>query len=395
MRTVSFLLSLALIFAIPWENAIAVSGVSVLTKGIGMLMAAVWLISASKAGLRKPHPFHMVMFLFIDWNIASFFWSIQGDDTVQNIITYVQVGIMTWILWDLYTTPRALKAGLQAYVLGAYVSIGSTIFNYLKGGVATYARYSATGFNPNDLGLIVAIGIPVAWYLAVSESNAGKFQALKWVNFAYVPGAILAILLTASRGSLIAALPGVLYLLGSLTRLKLYQRVVLFVAFTGTLFVLLPLVPQSSFQTFSTTGASIAEADLSGRVDIWREGIGVFSEHPIVGIGSGTFRTAVESGKVAHNTYLSVLVEVGMIGFILLATLLVIVIYEAMHQPKWDSIFWLSILLVWALGLSVHSWELKKITWLFLNLVVISANVVRDQTVAAKTSADKLAVSVD
>ena len=133
MRTVSFLLSLAMIFAIPWENTIAVNGVSVLTKGIGMLMAAAWLVSTSKAGLRKPHQFHVVMFLFIDWNIASFFWSIQADNTAQNIMTYIQLGILSWILWDLYTTPKALRAGLQAYVLGAYVSIGSVIFNYLKG----------------------------------------------------------------------------------------------------------------------------------------------------------------------------------------------------------------------------------------------------------------------
>ena len=65
MRTVSFLLSLALIFAMPWENAIAVGGVNIVTKGIGMLMATVWLISILKPGFRKPHPFHMVMFLFI------------------------------------------------------------------------------------------------------------------------------------------------------------------------------------------------------------------------------------------------------------------------------------------------------------------------------------------
>jgi O-antigen ligase len=386
MRTVSFLLSLVLIFAIPWENAIAVGGVNVLTRGIGMLIAAVWLVSAPKVGFRKPHPFHMVMFLFILWNIASFYWSFDGGHTVQNIKTYIQVGIMTWILWDLYTTPKALKAGLQAYVLGAYVSIGSTIFNYLTGVEYRHLRYSATGFNMNDLGFIVALGIPLAWHLAVSKSNGGKAQALRLVNFAYIPTAILAILLTASRGSLIAALPAFLFLVGSLTRLKLYQRVLLFVALTGSLFALLPLVPQSSFQRLGTTGTSITEADLHGRIDIWREGIGVFLEHPIVGIGSGAFRTAVESGKVAHNSFLSVLVEVGMIGFVLFAAILAIVVYEAMHQPRWDSIFLLTVLLVWVLGVSVHTWEQEKTTWLFLSLVVISASAFRGQTLRRSSS---------
>ena len=59
-----------------------------------------------------------------------------------------------------------------------------------------------------------------------------------------------------------------------------------------------------------------------------------------------------------------------------------IAVYEAVHQPKWDSLFWLTVLLVWALGLSVHTWELRKITWLFLNFVIISAGMFRRQTVA-------------
>jgi O-antigen ligase len=388
MRTFSFLLSLALIFAMPWENIIAVGEVSVMTKGIGMLMVAVWLVSAPKGGFRKLVPFHMVMFLFILWNIASFFWSIQGDDTLPKIMTYVQAGIMVWILWDLYTTPKALKAGLQAYVLGAYMSIGSTIFNYFNGIKYKALRYSATGFNANDIGLILALGIPVAWYLAVSKSNGGKAQALRLINFAYVPAAILAILLTASRGSLIAASPAFLFLIGSLTRLKLYQRVVVFAVLTGSLFMLLPLVPQSSFQRLGTMGTSIAEADLHGRVDIWGAGISALSEHPILGIGSGTFRTGVKLGKEAHNSFLSVLVEVGMIGFVLFAAIFAIAVYEAMQQPRWDSIFWLTVLLVWTLGLSVHTWEQEKITWLFLGLAVISANMFSRQTVAAKLSTE-------
>ena len=392
MRNFSFLLSLVLIFAMPWENIIAVGGISVLTISTGIIMAAVWLVSAPKVGFRKLRPFHMVVFLFILWNAASFFWSVEVDNTVLRIKTYVQVGIMIWILWDLYTTPKALKAGLQAYVLGAYVSIGSTIFNYLKGIEYKGLRYSATGFNANDLGLILALGIPVAWYLAVSKGNGEKAGALRFINFAYVPVAILAILLTASRGSLIAVFPTFLFLVWSLTRFKVYQRVLLLVALMGALFMVMPIVPQSSFQRLGTMGASIAEADLHGRVDIWGAGIRALSEHPVLGIGSGTFRTGVESGKVAHNSFISVLVEVGMIGFVLFAAILAFAVYEAMHQQRWDSIFWLTVLLVWALGLSVHTWEQEKITWLFLGLAVISANILTKQKAASnfitKASAD-------
>jgi glycosyltransferase involved in cell wall biosynthesis len=41
--------------------------------------------------------------------------------------------VLIWILWDLYRKPQALRAGLEAYVLGAYVSIGGSILDFLQG----------------------------------------------------------------------------------------------------------------------------------------------------------------------------------------------------------------------------------------------------------------------
>jgi O-antigen ligase len=344
------------------------------SKTTGLLVAAFWVVTVVvTGGFRRPHPFHLVVYLFVLWNIVSAFWSFDVERTVDRILTYFQLTGLVFILWDLYTTPTALKAGLQAYVLGACVSIGSTVVNYLTGKEESYLRYAATGFNANDLGLTLALGIPVAWHLATSESDSKMTQVLRLVNYAYIPAAMLAILLTASRGSLVAAVPAFLFVLGSLTRLNLFLRVLILVALISALFALQPLVPPSSFQRLGTAGTSIAEGDLGGRVDIWREGIAVFSEHPLFGIGSGAFHTAVESGKSPHNSFLSVLAEVGMIGFVLFVIILAMTAYQAMHQPKWDARFWLTVLLVWAVGASVHAWEQRKPTWLFLGLAVVGA----------------------
>jgi hypothetical protein len=50
-----------------------------------------------------------------------------------------------------------------------------------------------------------------------------------------------------------------------------------------------------------------------------------------------------------------------------------------MNQPKWDSRFWLTILIVWALGISAISWEHTKPTWLFLSLIICAASLSRQQ----------------
>jgi O-antigen ligase len=388
VRTVAFWLSLILIFVIPWENVVGVEGVGTASRVAGLAVAAFWALMVVVTGkFRKPRRFHLVVYLFVLWNVVSAFWSLNLEATMDRVQTYLQLLALVFVLWDLLTTPAALKAGMQAYVLGAYVAIGSTVANFRAGEQESVLRYSATGFNANDLGLILALGMPVAWYLAVSESNGRMILVRKAVNYAYVPAAVLAIMLSGSRGSLVAALPAFLFVIGSLTRLKLYVRVLAFVALAGSLFALQFLVPQSSFQRLATTGTSIAEADLGGRVGIWREGAAVFLEHPLLGVGSGAFRTAVGIDKVAHNVFLSILVEVGPIGFALFIAILAIAVHQALQQPKWEARLWLAVLLVWTLGASVHTWEQRKQTWLFLSLVVAGAGLVarRDQAVPQVT----------
>jgi len=373
IRTIAFWLSLILIFMISWEYMISIGDLG--TRGpkiTGLLLAAFWVVTVVVTGrFRKPHPFHAAVYLFVLWNAVSAFWSFDVEMTVHRTLTYFQLAGLVFILWDLYVSPAALQAGMQAYVLGAYVAIGSTVVNYLTGTTYSSGRISATGFNPNNLGLVLALGLPVAWHLAVSETNSKMLRRLRLVNYAYVPAAILAILLSASRGSLVAALPALVFVLGSLTRLKPLIRVLILAALIVALFALQPLVPQSSVQRLATAGSSVAEGDIGHRVYIWREGLFVFSEHPLLGVGSAAFRTVVGLGRVAHNSFISILVELGMIGFALFAIILAIAVYQAMRQSRWDAAFWLAVLMVWALGLSVHTWEQKKPTWLFLGLVVV------------------------
>ena len=350
-----------------------IAGTPTLGRVIGLVAAVAWLGSVVVKGTaRRPHLFHMVVYLFALWNAASVFWSADVDRTVYRVVTYVQQAVLVFILWDLYTSLAALKVGLQAFVLGAYVSVGSTIINYLAGRHAYSSRYAATGWDPNNIGFILVLGIPVAWHQAISLDGERSTGLLKLANYAYIPAATLAVLLTASRGALVAALPAFLFVVGSLTRLKLLVRVVIMAALVVAILGLQTLVPRASLQRLATTSSSIAEGDIGGRLNIWREGLVVYVEHPVLGVGSGAFRSTVEAGHEAHNAFLSVLIDLGIIGFLLFAAALGIAGHQAIRQPKWESRFWLTVLLVWAVGASSLNWVHRKPTWLFLGLATVS-----------------------
>jgi O-antigen ligase len=382
------MLSLIFIFFIPWEGVIELPGLGTAAKIIGFVLAAFWVAAVVITGqLRKPGPFQIVFCLFVFWNAVSVFWSADPTRTVIHLRTWAQLLGLVFILWDLYTTRPALLAGLQAFILGEYVAIGSAVHNFFSGNVfyTHYQRFSPSEqSNPDGFGIIVALGIPVAWYLASSKSTFKMSRLLKFVNYAYIPAAFLGITLSGTRTALIAAVPAMAFGLSSLTRLRPLARGAIFLLLTLAVVILLPQVQTlKSFQRFSTTAAEITEGDLNNRTNNWREGLASFAEHPLIGVGSNMYRSVNSLGKLAHNSFISVLVELGLIGFALFAIILTIAVIQALGQRKWDSRFWLTVLTVWAISASSLTYEHRKATWLFLSLIIASAAVTSHRDEAA------------
>jgi O-antigen ligase len=164
---------------------------------------------------------------------------------------------------------------------------------------------------------------------------------------------------------------GTLFGIASLTRLRLFTRVVVIVVFGIALYSLAPLIsPLESFQRLGTTATEATQGDLNGRVEQWSQGLVSFEDHPIVGIGANRFRSVNTLGKEAHNSFVSVLVELGLVGLTLFIAVIGVALARALATQGWDRYFWLTILGVWAIGASTLTWEHRKSTWLFLSLMV-------------------------
>lgn len=397
MHKIAYWISLVFIFSIPWEGIILIEGFGALGRVIGFLLAGIWGLSVLVTKrIRTPQSFHAIFSLFILWHIMSIFWSIDFGLTTSRIQAYIQLVPMIYIIWDIYTTPKAIKNGLQAYVLGVYMTIFSLVSNFLAGDGFYYYRFSATGFDVNNTAIILALGIPLAWYLATSE-NDNKFKRLfKIINYSYIPIAIFAILLTGSRAGMITTSFAMLYVISGFFELKLSRILVM-----GLLIIavsrILPLVPIQTLERLGTAGSSIGSLDLNGRYSIWTSAIYTFSDHPILGIGSFAFRSASEIGKLAHNTFLNVLVEVGLIGFGLFAVLMIITFFKALDHKKPDRFFWLTIFVTLMIGVFSLNWAHRKHFWLFPSLIVTSASLtVQDHgKLTSKSDQDENNLSVE
>ena len=124
-----------------------------------------------------------------------------------------------------------------------------------------------------------------------------------------------------------------------------------------------------------TIGDSIASNDLGGRVRMWKGSFEIFLDHPLLGIGSNALSAPGQLGSFAHNTFLSIMAELGLTGLLLFLGMLTIVMREAIRQPKRYSALWITIIAVWLIGVFTLTWEYTKPTWFFLTLIIISAGI--------------------
>lgn len=378
MRKITFWFTLAMIFTIPWEDSITISGTASLTRLLGLAVAGLWFLTILVDGrFRKPVLFHAFVVFFFAWNIVSYLWTANIGDTYTKVKTYGQIFILVLIVWEMFQKPSDLIAGLQAFILGSFVPIVSSLINYLHGNVAeSYeVRFSATNVNAVDLALFLLMGLPIAWYL-FNYFGGKKNNILRIINLTYLPLALFTILLTASRTSLFAVIPALIYILWP-KRFDIGRIIFSLFILVAAVTILLVILPSSVIGRLSTVFSSIGSADIGGRVVLWKESIQVFLEHPLLGSGSGSLNTLINS--LSHETYLSVLAETGLIGFALFVCVIVIVLNEAVKLRKAHSGVWLSALFVWMVGVLSLSFEFRKITWLFFSFIIIEGYTLNKQ----------------
>jgi O-antigen ligase len=119
---------------------------------------------------------------------------------------------------------------------------------------------------------------------------------------------------------------------------------------------------------------------LHKRTLIWKAGLKVLRSHLVLGVGAGEYPEAVRPWigtpgvpghrYVAHNTFLSVLVECGVVGLGLYALMLGTIALYVWTLPHTERALWAIMLLVWVVGVSTLTWEHYKPSWLIVALIM-------------------------
>jgi O-antigen ligase len=389
---VAYTILCAFIFVTPWDESVPLLGGFLIGRWLGLLalgVAALWIGVTGR--FRRISTMHYALASLAGWSALSILWTADWDSTLTRAGTYLQLLTAVWLIWEVAATESRVLGLLQCYVLGTYVSSVSTIVNFIQGRTAAQLanakgysawdlpRYTISGVNENDLGVMLALSIPMAFYL-VARQKQRLIRCICWLQLVV---ATTAILLTGSRGALFAG--SIAIALAVVFRLPPAQRLGLLfagvgMAASGSLFI-----PQTTWDRLSSAGSEISEGTMTHRTVIWAAGMDAVRDHTFLGVGAGAYGLsvlkAVDIPYVAHNTFISVFVELGVVGAMLLGGLLAVAFLHAILMPSLERYLWMTLLLTWSVGVSSLTWEYRKPTWFLFGLLAAHVYARRSEVV--------------
>lgn len=182
------------------------------------------------------------------------------------------------------------------------------------------SRAAATFDNPLILATFLIITTPFCAFSSVYFKHS-KHRKLSRVCFAF---SLLGILCTESRGAYIAIALSIATLL--ISSRKIFKKLL---PFMFVLAIGIPLTIALRYKSNSSGNEFLASN--SNRLAIWRVCADLFTEHPIIGMGAGTENIHQEilqrigiNRSHAHNLFLEIATEGGIIGVVLVIAIIVV-----------------------------------------------------------------------
>lgn len=289
--------------------------------------------------IKKMQSIEFVFFFFYIFTLTTTLYSFSYEESFRyvmglSLVTFTYFICRSIMLYGPFDISKQLRTVGKLFVILSLLNyvIGLFTMNVLAEHVDFYGVTIEKGI-PRMLGLnndpnICAFANLVFFYYFMFDYK--KYSKI------FMGLAFLGILLTLSRGGMISLVLG---LLSCFIILSGKQKVRFFIYFLFALFflVLLVYVNYELLEPFISKRVSGLETG-AGRFEIWGNAIELFYNKPLLGYGIFTFRDV--SGALfgdprhAHNTYLEVLVETGLLGLLIFLTVLCFILLFSYRLAK-------------------------------------------------------------
>jgi O-antigen ligase len=243
------------------------------------------------------------------------------------LFTYIQLLMMLVLIIDFVRGESQLKALLVVFASVGFLNAMYAIYQFHFEG---YSRAPGIfeDLNPNRFGLLqlIVLCFSVSFFASRPIGKLRWFLPIMAIPIAY------SLLLSFSRGAFVAGLGTALYYFLLLREERARYKLLLL----GVVLVALSLAPEAVYERLDLVPRSLSSATLQTdssirtRVLYAKIGLEMALDHPLTGVGVGQFNNHIQSyanlqafqAGSAHNMYIEMFAEGGIISLLLFLALL-------------------------------------------------------------------------
>lgn len=290
---------------------------------------------------------------FIWISVISLVWSSNTSHSISSIVSILQVFLIAFMIFitcnekgDYYDIIDAFST--MSWVFMAYIILATSSEEWKKI-FANNTNLSSSagrlgpsvGMHTNMCGAVLSILILFSFYRYLSKRN--KLNLLQTILL------LVCLALTKSRMSILVVICGMALYYAIYKKISAKQAMkIIGVLIALVILLVLSMSNQflynlygnrieSMFNLFSKTANT--DASVTGRLALQQRAIEVFLNHPILGVGIGNFSSYSNnlggvSGYYAHNNYLELLADVGVVGTVMYYAPYVIALFRTRAAAK-------------------------------------------------------------
>lgn len=285
---------------------------------IGALISC--LATSESKTIKNPMTFTSIGF-FISALLSSLF-AVYPDISFDRFLVFVNWLILYFLFIWIVTTKFRFFIVVLLFLLTSFKMSQHGAISWVRRGMSFqgWGISGGAGYfgNAADLGVQMLIFIPLAIaFILGCRQYWGRYK--KWAFYLFPLTGVMTVMATGERGTMLglAAMGLVVVLVGK----QKFRKLLLIGIAAFAIFHVMPNEYKARFETAGKDGTSQA------RLKYWRRGWEIYQNHPVLGIGYNNWiryysenypgeSLRPDHQEVAHSTPVTVLAEMGTLGFV-------------------------------------------------------------------------------
>lgn len=338
---------------------------SMAIKVVRVIFASIVLINMIFYKKIKLDGYFLWMLVFWIFCTISLTWSIGINSSKSMIMTLLYNLICNFLIINLlYEDQKRIKLIFKAIIFSSIILFISVAIKYGMFFYANGARGGREGIeSANTIGMIAAISVVLSIYFLREKSC--KYKSI------YIITAILncgILILSASRKAILFVLIPLMiyYVINSDNVLKLMRNI----AIAVIVFIAIYFLIMNNSTLYNIIGNRIetmingfidddeADASTGLRLKMIEWGLEWFEDKPWIGYGVNTYKNLLGTkgttfgteGVYAHNNYIELLVDVGIVGTVIYYSIYIVILKKGIKRKNVLGMFMIGILVAFLIN---------------------------------------------